>query len=214
VYPQVLKKKRETLLETGYFTLQRDYVERECGLTVEQQLTLDQALMRLGVLSVNPDNPNEIGISVQQMVEYLLEDEPDALKKLEKKAKTKKTDEAAGKKAGKISTFSGYAATLAHTPEVQEAYRLWITALVEGGKCAFSKTTVQLFHETMTRFTQDPTTQVEILKKAAASGYPNAEWVINSMQSQRKPAGFAGTAPATWISKEQKQFTGVSDETF
>lgn len=209
VYPQVLKKKMDTLLETGYFTLQREYVERECGIPVEQQLALDQALVRLGVLQVNPENPNEIGISVQQMAEYLLEDDLKVLEKLQKKAKTKKTDEAAGKKAGKISTFSGYAATLAHTPEVQEAYRLWITALVEGGKCAFSKTTIQLFHETMTRYTSDPGTQVEILRKAAASGYPNAEWIINSMT--KRPSY---STPATRINVEQKQFTGVSEETF
>jgi hypothetical protein len=214
VYPQVLKKKMDTLLETGYFTLQREYVERECGIPVEQQLALDQALVRLGVLQVNPENPNEIGISVQQMAEYLLEDDLKVLEKLQKKAKTKKTDEAAGKKAGKISTFSGYAATLAHTPEVQEAYRLWITALVEGGKCAFSKTTIQLFHETMTRYTSDPGTQVEILRKAAASGYPNAEWIINSMQKGGYQRQVGYSTPATRINVEQKQFTGVSEETF
>jgi hypothetical protein len=99
---------------------------------------------------------------------------------------------------------------LAHTPEVQEAYHLWITALVEGGKCAFSKTTVQLFHDAMARYTQDPTTQVEILKQAAASGYPNAEWVINSMQ--KKAIGIRSAA--TYSTQEQKQFMGVSEESF
>jgi glutaredoxin-related protein len=97
---------------------------------------------------------------------------------------------------------------------VQEAYRLWITALIEGGKCAFSKTTVQLFHETMTRYTQDPVLQVDILKKAAASGYPNAEWVINSLQKggYHRQCGFGSTA--THIGAEQKQFEGVSEESF
>jgi hypothetical protein len=201
-------------MQTGYFTLQRDYVERECGIPVTQQLALDQALIRLGVLQVNPENPNEIAISVQQMAEYLLEDDIKVLDKLQKKAKTKKTDEADAKRRGKIATFTGFASTLAHTPEVQEAYRLWVTALVEGGKCAFSKTTVQMFHEAMTKYTQDPKVQVEILRQAAASGYPNADWVINSMQNKTRQAGFAGKAPATWINSPQKQFTGVSEETF
>jgi hypothetical protein len=214
VYPQVLKKKLDTLMQTGYFTLQRDYVERECGIPVEQQLALDQALIRLGVIQVNPENPNEIAISVPQMAEYLLEDDIKVLDKLQKKAKTKKTDEADAKRRGKIATFTGFASTLAHTPEVQEAYKVWITALVEGGKCAFSKTTVQLFHETMTRYTQDPSLQVDILRKAAASGYPNAEWIINSLQkgSYQRQVGYA--TPATRIGVEQKQFTGISDETF
>lgn len=214
VYPQVLKKKLDTLMQTGYFTLQRDYVARECGIPVEQQLALDQALIRLGVIQVNPENPNEIAISVPQMAEYLLEDDIKVLDKLQKKAKTKKTDEADAKRRGKIATFTGFASTLSHTPEVQEAYKVWITALVEGGKCAFSKTTVQLFHETMTRYTQDPSLQVDILKKAAASGYPNAEWIINSLQksSYQRPGSYS--TPATRIGVEQKQFTGISDETF
>jgi hypothetical protein len=214
VYPQVLKKKLDTLMQTGYFTLQRDYVERECGIPVAQQLALDQALIRLGVIQVNPDNPNEIAISVPQMAEYLLEDDMKVLEKLQKKAKTKKTDEAAGKRAGKISVFSGYAATLTHEPAVQEAYKLWITALVEGGKCAFSKTTVQMFHEAMTKFTQDPQQQVEILRQAAASGYSNADWVINSMKTQKRATSSVTKAPGTWVNAPQKQFTGVSEETF
>ena len=205
IYPRVVEKKLDSLMQTGYFRLSRDYVERECGLKHDQQLALDQALIRLGVLQVNPEDPDLIGINIQQMMEYLIEDEPEALKKLEKKAKTKKTDEAAGKKAGKISTFSAYSATLAHTPEVQEAYRIWITALVEGGKCAFSKTTIQMFHEAMIKYTQDPRTQVEILRQAAASGYPNADWIINSMQ--KKQLGY--TAPATRISVPQKVFNGI-----
>ena len=215
VYPRVIEKKWDTLVATGYFPLKRDYVEKECGIPVEQQLALDQALIRIGVLQVNPENPNEIGINVQQMAEYLLDDDVKVLEKLQKKAKTKKTDEAAAKRQGKIATFTGFASTLAHTPEVQEAYRLWITALVEGGKCAFSKTTVQLFHETMTRYTSDPGTQIEILKKAAASGYPNAEWVINSMQKSGYQRQVGYFTPATCIGGvEQKQFTGVSEETY
>jgi hypothetical protein len=62
----------------------------------------------------------------------------------------------------------------------------------------------------MTRYTSDPATQVEILKQAAASGYPNAEWIINSMQ---KKTGYQRSA-ATYSTTEQKQFAGVSEESF
>lgn len=212
IFPRVVQKKYDELVGTGYFTVDRGYVESRCGLTVEEQLAADQGLARAGVLVSNPENPNMLSISMDNMFEILAEDDAKVLDKIRKKAKTKKTDEAAAKRSGKISTFSAFASTLAHSPEVQEAYRLWITALVEGGKCAFSKTTIQLFHDTMTKFTQDPDLQIEILKQAAASGYPNAEWIINSMQKRTQFT--SGPRAATFVGKEQKAFTGVSEESF
>ena len=215
ILPRVVQKKYEELAGTGYFTVDRGYIELRCGLTVEEQLVADAGLARAGVLITNPENPNMLSISMDAMFEILAEDDAKILDKIRKKAKTKKTDEADAKRRGKIATFAGFASTLSHTPEVQEAYHLWITALVEGGKCAFSKTTVQLFHETMTRYTQDPNLQVDILKKAAASGYPNAEWVINSLQKggYQRQVGYTATL-ATRIGTEQKQFAGVSEESF
>ena len=210
IIPRVLQKKYDEFSKTGYFTVDRAYIESRCGLTVEEQLAADAGLARSGILITHPENPNQLSICMDFMFELLAEDDAKILDKVRKKAKTKKSDEAAAKRTGKISTFSAFAATLAHTPEVQEAYQLWITALIEGGKCAFSKTTVQLFHDAMTRYTSDPATQVEILKQAAASGYPNAEWIINSMQ---KKTGYQRST-ATYSTTEQKQFTGVSEESF
>ena len=216
IFPRVVQKKYEELVGTGYFTVDRVYIESRCGLPVEEQLACDQGLARSGVLVSNPENPNMLSISMDNMFEILAEDDAKVLDKIRKKAKTKKTDEAAAKRQGKIATFTGFSATLSHTPEVQEAYRLWITAMIEGGKCAFSKTTVQLFHDTMTAYTQDPKLQVEILRQAAASGYPNAEWIINSLRSSQRGGAqrFGATAQATFVGKEQKAFTGVSEESF
>lgn len=213
IFPRVVQKKYEELVGTGYFTVDRGYIEGRCGLTVDEQIACDQGLARAGVLVSNPENPNMLSISMDNMFIILAEDDAKVLDKIRKKAKTKKTDEAAAKRSGKISTFSAFASTLAHTPEVQEAYRLWITAMVEGGKCAFSKTTVQLFHDTMTAYTQDPKTQIEILRQAAASGYPNAEWIINSFQKRSFNIPSARST-ATYINQEQKQFAGVSEESF
>lgn len=211
VYPRVLEKKLDELIATGYFTLQREYVEKECGITVEQQLALDQALIRLGVLQVNPENPNEIGISVQQMAEYLLEDDVKVLEKLQKKAKTKTTDVAEGKRKGKIATFTAFTSTLSHTPEVQEAYKLWVEAIIEGKKGNLTKGVIQIFHDTLTAFTQDPAYQVKLIREAAASGYTNVTWILNS---QKRPNYSVATGGGARINAPQKQFTGVSDETF
>ena len=210
VYPRVIEKKWDTLMATGYFPLKREYVEKECGIPVAQQLALDQALVRLGVLQVNPENPNEIGINVQQMAEYLLDDDVKVLEKLQKKAKTKTTDIAAAKRQGKIATFTGFTATLSHTPEVQEAYKLWVEAIIEGKKGNLTKGVIQIFHDTLTEFTQDPATQVALIRQAAASGYTNVSWVLPKNRPTYGTVPVAGTR----IGAQQKQFTGVSEETY
>lgn len=209
IMPRVVNKKYEELTSTGYFTVERCRIVEKIGMTVEEQLTCDQGLMRAGVVAIHPEDPNKLSIDCARALEIILEDDAKVLKDIRKKAKTKKTDETTAKIAGKVATFSAFAATLTHIPEVQEAYRLWVTALVEGKKCAFSKTTIQLFHETMTAYTNNPALQVEILRSAAASGYTNAEWVINSLSKRSTTI-----SAATHIGVTQKQFAGVSNETF
>lgn len=212
VYPRVLEKKKDTLLATGYFPLKREYVEKECGIPVAQQLALDQALVRLGVLQVNPNNQDEIGISVQQMAEYLLEDDISVLEKLQKKAKTKTTDVAEGKRRGKISTFTAFTATLAHDPGVQEAYKLWVESIIEGKKGNLTKGVIQIFHDTLTEYTKDPSLQIKLIREAAASGYTNISWVINS-QKRVGATGASTFTPGTRINVPQKAFVGVDENT-
>jgi hypothetical protein len=207
IYPRVIKKDLDGLLKSGFFTVDRGYVTSRCGLSTEEQLTYDQALARVGVLATCPNNPDMLAISMQDMFTILAEDDAAVLKDISKKAKSKSTDKAAGKKAGVISTLSNYASTLTHVPEVQEAFKMWVIALVEGKK-PISKPVVQLFYETMSNFTNNPELQVNILKSATASGYSNAEWVINSIKK-------SSAATPTYINATQKQFTGIdTTETF
>lgn len=207
IYPRVIKKDLDGLLKSGFFTVDRGYVTSRCGLTTEEQLALDQALARVGVLATCPDNPDMLAISMRDMFIILAEDDASVLNEVGKKAKSKATDKAAGKKAGMISTLSAYACTLVHNPEVQNAFRMWVTAMVEGKK-SISKPVVQLFYETMVNYTDNPDLQVKILKSATASSYSNADWVINSLKK-------SNPVTATYINAPQKQFIGIdTTETF
>ena len=209
IYPRVVSKKLNELMNIGYFTVDRSYVESKCGLSPEEQYTCDLGLERVGVVQINPQNRDMIGISMDTMFACLAENDVKLLDQLRKKAKTKKTDETAGKRAGQVKTFSAHACTLTHVPEVQEAFRTWVTAMVESGKAKMSKAVVELFYNAMSTYTQDPAVQCEILRQATMSGYTNAEWVISSLSRTSK------TNSATRLNAPQKEFAGVDDsETF
>lgn len=179
IYPRVIQKKMDDLQQSGgYFTVDREYVQSRLCLSAEEQIAFDLALNRVGVLRIDPDDSNKISINLDAMFEILAEDDAKVLKKIRDKAKTKKTDETAAKRLGKIATFTGFTATLSHTPEVQEAYKLWVEAIIEGKKGNLTKGVIQIFHDTLCEFTQDPATQVRIIREAAAAGYTNVSWVL------------------------------------
>lgn len=209
IYPRVIEKKLDELTNTGYFDLKRDYVERQCGLKPEEQCAMDQALARIGVLAVDPNNINRLAIDMGAMAEILLEDDDKILKKIQKAAKSKKTDEAAAKRQGKVSMFTAYACTLTHDPEVQEAYKLWVEAIIEGKRTNLTKGIIQIFHETLTAFTSDPRYQIKLIREAAAAGYTNVSWVLPKSKSINSLA-----TPATRINAPQKESVGISEETF
>jgi hypothetical protein len=209
IYPRVVQKKLNELITNGYFTVNREYVEGRCGLKPEEQLAADLGLERAGVLAINPQDPNQLAISMDALFEILAENDAKVLEKIQKKAKTKVTDAAEGKRKGKISTFCAFTSTLSHVPEVQEAYKLWVESIIEGKKGNLTKGVIQIFHDTITSYTSDPAMQVSIIRNAAASGYTNASWVLPKTGSR----SFA-TSPAAATGVQQKQFTGVGEETF
>lgn len=212
IYPRVVTKKLNELMTDGYFTVDRSYVESKSGLTSEEQYACDLGLSQAGVVIINPSNPDMIGISMDAMFAILAEDDAKVLDQIRKKAKTKKTDEAAAKRRGKIATFTAFTSTLSHTPEVQEAYKLWVESIIEGKKGNLTKGVIQIFHDTLTEFTTDPVYQVKLIREAAASGYTNLSWVINS---QRRAPGTVSTysTPGTRINVPQKTFVGVDETT-
>ena len=93
ILKQVVKK--QTADERGFFTLDREYVERETTLSTTKQLKCDEELVRMGVAMKDPDNPNRLAISVENMIEIITDEDTKKLKK----TKAVKSDEKASNDA-------------------------------------------------------------------------------------------------------------------
>ena len=61
ILKQVVKK--QTADERGFFTLDRDFMERETTLNIGKQLKCDEKLIAMGVVLKDPNDPNRIAIS-------------------------------------------------------------------------------------------------------------------------------------------------------
>ena len=198
ILKQVVKK--GTADEHGFFTLDRDFMERETTLSLAKQLKCDEELVRMGVAMKDPDNPNRLAISVENMIEIITNEDTKKLKK----TKAVKTDEKAAKIAGIKTTMKR--AIFTQDSELRAAYERWVDGMVDAQNCKFTKAVVQLFEKTVTEYTKDKALQLKIIEIATVNSYRDATWAINKIY---KPSSF--TMPATKL-PEQKICTGVSDK--
>lgn len=202
ILKQVVKK--GTADERGFFTLDRDFMERETTLTVAKQLKCDEKLLSLGVLLKDPDNPNRISIAVNGMVAVITDEDTTKLKKTGKTS----ADAKAAKVAGIKATMKK--AILDTDYNTRLAYERWIDGMIDAQNCRFTKAVVQLFEKTITEYTQDRDLRIKIIEIATTNSYKDATWAINRLSSTpSKP----WSTPATKL-PEQKICTGVSDTTF
>ena len=199
ILKQVVKK--QTADEHGFFSLDRDYIERETTLTLAKQLKCDDKLMTLGVMLKDHDNPNRIAIAVNGMVAVITDEDTTKLKKTGKTS----ADAKAAKVAGIKATMKK--AILETDLELRAAYERWIDGMVDAQNCKFTKAVVQLFEKTVTEYTQDRDLRIKIIE-IATNSYKDATWAINKLPGFRRP--MMVTSPATKL-PEQKICTGVSD---
>ncbi len=200
ILKQVVKK--QTADERGFFTLDRDFMERETTLTVAKQLKCDEKLLSLGVLLKDPEDPNKISIAVNGMVALITDEDT---KKLKKSGRTTADDKAA-KIAGIKATMKK--ALLEDDLELRAAYERWIDGMVDAQNCKFTKAVVQLFEQTVTGYTKDKALRLKIIEIATVNSYRDATWAISRIYNTGKFTQTTTKLP------EQKICTGVSNEVF
>lgn len=199
ILKQVVKK--QTADEQGFFTLDRDYMERETTLTVTKQLKCEEKLIALGAVIKDPEDPNRLAIGVNNMVAIITSEDTSKLKK------TGKTD--ADAKAAKIAGIKSTMkkAIFTQDPELRSAYERWVEGMVDAQNCRFTKAVVQVFEKTVSQYTTDKNTQLKIIEIATTNSYRDATWAINKISN---PSNFRMTTKLP----DQKICTGVATETF
>lgn len=199
ILKQVVKK--NTADEFGFFTLDRDYVERETTLTIKKQLKCEEKLIGLGVIAKDETDPNKLCISVHGMIEFITDEDT---KKLKNKSATTKADTKAAKIAGIKANMKK--AILETDIELRYAYERWVDGMVDAANCRFTKAVVQLFEKTVTEYSKDKATRLKIIEVATINSYRDATWAINKLNG----SGFRSTS--TTRLPEQKIGTATAED--
>lgn len=182
-------KKKNSVDANGFFLLDREYVENRCGLTLEEQLVCDSALMKAGIVEVSEDDINRLGIHVDKMIELIIDDNTRDLKKVAKVAKTTATDQRAAKKAGQIATMQRIACCDLD-PAVNEALKAWVEAIYASKTKGFlTKAIIADFLDKLNAYTTSSEVKVELIKIAMNQGWKDMAWAISSYVRSAKLSG-------------------------
>lgn len=201
IYSRVIKKKKDEVIQSnGYFTIDRDYIKQRTSLDTADQLKCEKALVNIGSLAVDEDNPNKICISLNRMFEILSEDDTAVILDLQKKAKSRKSGSSTETKKFMISQNIKKAIVTADT-DLRAAYDAWVEALVEG-KGTLTKAGAEIFQRTVESYSTVKPIRLKIVEIATVHLYKDAQWAINMYERDSKNTG-------TRIGVVQKQNTGI-----
>jgi hypothetical protein len=179
ILKQVVKKK--TMDEHGFFSLDRDFMEKETTLTITKQLKCDEKLKSLGVLLVDESDPNRLSIAVNGMVAVITDEDTTKLKA----TKSKKASDKEAKRSGMKANFKK--AIEEDDEELRVAYERWVDSMVDSESCRFTKAVVELFVKTTKQFSSDKKIQLRIIELATINNYKDAGWAINLYNREVQP---------------------------
>lgn len=182
---QVVKK--STFDEFGFFTLDRNYVYSQTSLTVEQQIESDKILIKLGLVDLDPDNPNRLRTRQREFNAIVTEERDAEIKQI---IKTAKSATKAGKSEGKrIGTINRLISQLHETDSaVLTAYRNWLEVVYD--KNVNKNSQIQIAEETLNNFTDNAESKIAVLKIATTNAYRELHWAVDIYQKQGGSAKF------------------------
>jgi len=188
VYARVINKFKEDLLNNeGYFELDREYITKRTTLPIEKQLEIDAGLARLEVLAHrNENDPNWVKLNIEKLCAFLVDDDIDAIRQLQKTAKLNRGDQAKAKVA---SVRLNLIAALDETDaDVLETYKAWITSLLEAKK-PITRRGVEIFQNNMNNYTDNKQIKIRIIEIATTNAYPEFAWAMKIYEKDYRGGG-------------------------
>jgi hypothetical protein len=175
---------RKSKMNDSGFSLDRDYVRKRTTLTVEEQLDIEQNLIKLSIIEKPTDDVNCIVLNINILTTLLMSTDDELLDNVEKlsKLKTKKS------KATKAEAIRQNLKTniLTTNMELVEAYSDWIDA-VYAKQGWMSKKAVTLGQSVVDKFSNhDLDVALTVISIAAMHGYVDMQWAINKYNEQYK----------------------------
>ena len=177
IYKKALKKNK--MVDGEFFKLDRKYVTDRTTLTIEEQLAVDSAWMKCGLMEKHQDNPDIIKLDINLLFSILTSEDTKKLEQLSKTFKVKSKDET--KQIKKNSIIKNLKDGIkCSDSELLSALWDWIDSIYSKPNAYLSKAMVEDFQKSLYDFTKgDLDLALRIVEIATTQGYKVCQWAIN-----------------------------------
>lgn len=184
IYKKVQIKNK--FVHEDYFKVDRRYVFKRTTLTADEQLVVEQNLMKLDIITRDEENVDVIKFDFEKLVSLSICDD---IKKVEAISKKVSTDKPKGIRATKRDRAKQALkdGIVCNNYELLTAFRNWIDTLYESPHVYLGKTVVEEFVKAIMDYCKtDYALGVKVVKLAAIQGYKNAQFAISLYEKDTK----------------------------
>ena len=217
ILPKVFNKK--TYNEEGYFLLDRDYIERQIGLSRADQYNCDSSLGQIGVVEISADNKDLIRVNSTLMTSIIINEDIEKIqaivdklkldsstksankkyanevqKKINKEIKEKESDERKSEKLkGYIRNTRRKLEEYVEDPNLLDLFSSWAESVCT--RYGFiSNAIVEKFYKELTTYTQNPDQIQVLLDLGIKTGYRDFDYVKSYYEDKFKPRTLGGVS--------------------
>lgn len=180
IYKKVVKKK--VFYANNFFKVDREYIQRQTSLTIDEQLKCDLNLKKVNIVKIDSENPDLIFFDVEIFASVLASED---IKLLDGVSKKVKIDNPKGSKEEmrKRIIQSLKDSIRCKTYEVLLSLKDWIDSVMANPNKYLSVQQVQLFKDRLDDYCNgDLNVALSIIKEAIVHQYIDCQWAINSYE--------------------------------
>lgn len=166
-------------LVQDFFTVDRKYVEQRTTLSKQEQLSLDQDLAKLGIISIG-ESVNALQVHTDTLTGIMLND----TEQLPSKVLIKESKDKLSKKELILENLKANIYT--KNTELQGAYSSWVSTIYNK-QGWMSKKSVLMAQQTVDQYAKgDLDLALMIISLADSNGYRDMTWAINLFEKNYK----------------------------
>lgn len=198
---------RKNKVDSNYFKLEREYIKSRTTLEEKEQLSIEDNLIKLGILERGKDN-NELSLNITTLTTLMMSADETLIDNVKKLSKVKKPSTRTSKKEQIKNNLK--VAILTTNAELKSAYESWIDAVYEKDGWMTKEAVTHAQEVIDTASNRDLDIALEILKIASVNAYRDMSWAVNAYRAQYK-VNYKIKSPTNQNTKKETQ---LSNEVF
>lgn len=176
---------KDKTIDEAYFKLDRSYISNRTSLTIEDQLKVEANLSKIGLITKQTNNPDNIKIDVELYASIISSEDKKLIKDISSKVKIK--DPRGVKMTQRHMIQEALKKNIVcPNEELLNSLKDWVDAIYSNPNGYLSKKTIEMFQTTLDTYTKgDLDLALRLVKIATIQGWKDCEWAIKSYEQDQ-----------------------------